>query len=109
MHGHESLLVSLSEAQRTHIEALYATRDTMGAIPQWLPSHWTSPYGASMTTDETSSPEDSGADESETLEDVDHVHPETGETFDQTGVHSRGQKHPDDHTEGSTDESDDTS
>lgn len=34
------------------------------------------------------------ADE-ETVEDVDHEHPTTGETFDRTGVHGRGKKHPD--------------
>lgn len=62
-----------------------------------------------MTADETSTTDDSDAGESGTIEDVDHAHPETGETFDRTGVHARGQKHPDDQTEESTDDSEDTS
>jgi hypothetical protein len=43
------------------------------------------------------------ADE-ETVEDVDHEHPTTGETFDRTGVHGRGKKHPDETADEDTDD-----
>ena len=51
-------------------------------------------------TDDDSEPEEeeeeaSVADEKRTVEDVDHEHPHTGETFDRTGVHGRGKEHPD--------------
>jgi hypothetical protein len=39
-----------------------------------------------------------------TVEDVDHEHPTTGETFDRTGVHGRGKKHPDETADEDTDD-----
>lgn len=50
--------------------------------------------------DASSGVDDSGAEASATIEDVDHEHPETGETFDRTGVHARGKQHPDDQPDG---------
>lgn len=48
-------------------------------------------------SDDDSEPEDdtSATDERGTVEDVDHSHPHTDETFDSTGVHGRGKEHPD--------------
>lgn len=62
-----------------------------------------------MTPDVASSEQDGEeeVDEPATLKDVGHAHPETGETFEHTGVHARGKYHPDDQPDASENETDD--
>lgn len=64
-----------------------------------------------MSEEQSDDSDDDGRDaDEETVGEVDHEHPKTGETFDRTGVHGRGKEHPEESADDDTaDETPDSS